>query len=399
MDSVTAASPTIDNSAFDQVIERRGTNAIKWGMYPADVLPLWVADMDFPAPPAVLEALRARLDHPLIGYQIGSPELTAVLIERLKTRHHIETAAEGIVYVPGIVFGLNALTRIIGEPGDGVIIMPPVYPPFAHSIEGAARVVQNAPLIITRDGGRLTAAIDFDALEAAVTERSRALMLSNPHNPTGNVFTRAELERLAEFALRHDLIVIADEIHCDLVFDDAPPFVSIASLSPEIAARTVTLLAPSKTFNLAGMGLGFAVSNNIELIGKLQAFNWSMGAFPNALAYTSALAAYRDSQPWLDEAMTYLKANRDFIADYADQYLPQVTVNVPQGTYMTWIDCREAGEAAADPYTFFMEKAKVALTDGKTFGAEGVGFVRLNFACPRATLIEALDRMRAALEA
>jgi cystathionine beta-lyase len=243
--------------------------------------------------------------------------------------------------------------------------------------------------------GRYT--IDFDAFERAITPRTRVFILCNPHNPVGRVYQRDELTRMADICLRHDLIICADEIHADLIFQ-GHRHIPIASLAPEIAERTITLMAPSKTFNLPGLKCAYAIIPNPALRQKFT--DARLDLVPqsvNLLGYIATLAAYREGQPWLDELLRYLEANRDTVSQYVAAHLPGVTVGKPEGTYLAWLDCRQAGIPHHDPYTFFLERAKVALNDGATFGTDGQGFVRLNFGCPRATLLQALERMQKAL--
>jgi cystathionine beta-lyase len=238
---------------------------------------------------------------------------------------------------------------------------------------------------------------DLDAFRAAIHARTRAFILCNPHNPVGRVFTRDELSGMAQTCLERGLPIIADEIHCDLLYA-GQRHVPIASLSPEIERQTITLMAPSKTFNLAGLKVSVAVIPDASLRERFMAARGDyVQASVNIMGYTAALAAYRDGQAWLDELMRYLEANRDYLAGYVRRHLPGVTMTPPEGTYLAWLDCRGAGAAAADPFTFFLERAKVALNDGVLFGRGGQGFVRLNFGSPRALLTEGLERMRRAL--
>ena len=236
----------------------------------------------------------------------------------------------------------------------------------------------------------------MDAFEAAITARTRLFLLCNPHNPVGRVFEPHELARMAEVCLRHDLVICADEIHCDLVYQ-GHPHRPIASLAPEIAQCTITLMAPSKTYNLAGLKCAFAIIPDTALREQFLAARVDLVTTANILGYTAALAAYRDGQPWLDQMRRYLEGNRDCIRQYVDAHLPGMTMGTPEGTHLAWLDCRQVNMPHNDPYTFFLEHAKVALNDGDTFGPGGKGFVRLNFGCPRATLVQALDRMRQAV--
>jgi cystathionine beta-lyase len=245
--------------------------------------------------------------------------------------------------------------------------------------------------------------VDLDRFEAAITGRTRVFILCSPHNPVGRVFRRDELERMAEICLRHRIVICSDEIHCDLVFR-GHPHLPIASLSPEVAAHTITLMAPSKTYNIAGLHAALAIIPNAGLRRQFQAAGADLVPHVDVLGYTAMLAAYRDGGPWLDQILRYLEANRDFVHEYVNNQLPGLTMARPEGTYLAWLDCREMPGSAqptdaprVDAHRFFLEKARVALNDGATFGQGGEGFVRLNFGCPRSTLQEALERMKSAL--
>lgn len=380
---------------LDTPIDRQSQyDCAKWTQYPDEVIPLWVADMDFRSPEPVVRALHDRVEHGVFGYQSDCPELREVLVERLRTRHAIDLAADALLFLPGLVFGLNTVSRAIGTPGTAVLMQTPVYPPFFAAATGNDRLVQTAPLASSVADGILRYEIDFDALEAAVTPETKLFLFCNPHNPVGRVYTRAEVEGIAEFCLRHDLILCSDEIHCDLIYDGAR-HISIASLSPEIAARTVTLLAPSKTFNLPGFGLGFAVIHNPELRELISSTVHKTGAGVNALAYTAAEAAYREGQAWLDDVLVYLRDNRDFVIEFVRENLPNVPITQPEGTYLAWLDCR-ALDLQPSPYQFFLDNAHVAYSIGDPFGAPG--FIRLNYATTRGTLIDALTRTLNALK-
>ncbi|MBL8134777.1 MAG: PatB family C-S lyase [Anaerolineae bacterium] len=384
---------------FDTFVERRASGSEKWRQFDHDVLPMWIADMDFKAPDAVIAALRGRVEHGIFGYHFDEPALRDNLIERLRLRHAITINPDEIVFIPGLVTALNFVSHLIGVPGDGVLTLTPIYPPFLKAPKHQQRIVQTAPLAVTRDGQRLHYEIDFDALEAAVTPQTRLFMLCNPHNPVGRTFTRAELEGLSEFCLRHDLIVASDEIHCDLLYP-GEQHISLASLSPEIANRCITLMAPSKTFNLPGLALGFAVVQNSDLLKRLRDHQTGMGSFVNALGYTAALAAYRDGQDWLDQAMRYLEQNRETAIRFIDEHMPDITTTRPQATYLLWLDCRAVSlPGDKSPYAHFLEQGRVALNDGAAFGEPGRGFVRLNYATSRDTVIQGLERMKSAYDA
>jgi cystathionine beta-lyase len=378
---------------FDRQIERRRTESSKWHKFPPDVLPLWVADMDFPSPETVTRALRERVEHGVFGYGVEQPEFHEVMCEWLLKRRGWKVEPEALVLLPGVIPGFNVACRAFSAPGDGLLTLLPVYPPIL-------RLPDNVGL--TRDAVDLTRGsdgryeVDGDAFERAITPRTRMFILCNPHNPVGRVFTREELSRMAEICLRRGLVICADEIHGDLVYQ-GHQHVAMASLHPEIEARTITLMAPSKTYNLAGLRCALAVIPNRALREKFVATRLDLVQSANILGYTAMLAAYRDGQPWLDELLRYLEANRDFLVQYVRAHLRGVEVGVPEGTYLAWLDCRQAGLPGHDPYTFFLEKARVGLNDGVTFGRGGAGFVRLNFGCPRSMLTEGLERMRKAL--
>jgi cysteine-S-conjugate beta-lyase len=379
---------------FDQLIDRRRTDSTKWEKYGADVLPLWVADMDFRSPEPVIRALRERVEHGVFGYlALEQPEFHELFADRLLKRYNWRVSPDAIVLIPGVIPGFNVAGRILAAPGDGLILQTPVYPPILRAASSIGLTREDAPLARRPDGSY---APDVDAFAAAIGERTRFFLLCNPHNPVGRVFTREELTRLAEVCLRRGLAIVADEIHCELTLG-GQRHTPVASLAPEIADRTITLMAPSKTFNLAGLKCSVAIIPNAALREKFVAGRIDLVQTVNIFGYTAAFAAYRDGQPWLDELLRYLEANRDFVVDYVRARLPGVKMAPPEATYLGWLDCRAAGPAARDPFTFFLEKARVALSEGALFGPGGEAFVRLNFGCPRSILTEALDRMRAAL--
>jgi cystathionine beta-lyase len=379
---------------FDRVIERRSTASNKWRKYPADVLPLWVADMDFMSPEPVVRALRERVEHGVYGYGFEEPEFAQVFVDRLQKRYGWTVSPEAVVMIAGVIPGFNVACHALTKPGDGLLMQVPVYPPILRSPGNHELTRDEVPLARDRDGRY---AVDLDAFRGAIHARTRAFLLCNPHNPVGRVFTRDELMGMARICLERDLPIIADEIHCDLLYQ-GQRHVPMASLGPEIERRTITLMAPSKTFNLAGLKVSVAVIPNASLRERFLAARGDyVQAQVNVLGYAAAFAAYRDGDAWLGELMRYLEANRDYLADYVRRHLPGVTMTPPEGTYLAWLDCRNAGPAAADPFTFFLERAKVAFNDGALFGRGGQGFVRLNFGSPRSILTEGLERMRRAL--
>ncbi len=383
---------------FDQVIERRNGDSIKWLQYGPEVLPLWVADMDFTAPEAVIRALQERAAHGIFGYPpvFGSPdelpELRGVLIERMMRLYGWQVQAEEIVLLPGVVTGINLACHTLAAPAGSVLVQTPVYPPFLSAAKNAGITRQDSPLLPSAD---LSYQIDWAGFEAAITDQTRLFILCNPHNPVGRVFRRDELERMAEICLRRGVAICSDEIHCDLVYQ-GHAHIPIATLSPEVARSTITLMAPSKTFNIAGLQCSFAIIQDPDLRQRFQHSGQGLVGWVNLMGLVAGLAAYRHGQAWLDALLPYLQANRDFLHQYVREHLPGVKMDLPEGTYLAWLDCRPAG-IIGSAYDFFLKEARVALNNGEAFGPGGEGFVRLNFGCPRSTLLEALERMRVAL--
>lgn len=369
-------------------VDRRGTGALKWEKYAGrDIIPLWVADMDFSSPPAVLDALHRRVEHGVFGYTAAPPELVEVIRERLVRLYDWQIEADWLVWLPGLVTGLNVACRAVGETGDAVLTHVPIYPPFLSAPELSDRQTIRVPL--TQNGDHWV--IDFAGLEKAVTPRSRMFLLCNPQNPTGRVFSREELQQLADFCERHDLIICSDEIHCDLILDPNCRHWPMATLGPAVAARTITLMAPSKTFNLPGLGCSFAIISDAHLRQRFRRVMAGIVPYVNLFGYTAALAAYRDSDPWLAELLDYLRGNRDLV-EQAVSVMPGLIMIPGEATYLAWIDARAL--KLSGPAAFF-EEAGVGLSDGAEFGVPG--FVRLNFGCPRSLLAEGLERMARAI--
>jgi cystathionine beta-lyase len=379
---------------FDAVIDRRNTGSEKWDHYDSDVIPLWVADMDFRSPEPVIEAVHRRVEQGIFGYSSGSSALHEVLAERMRRLYGWTVKPDAIVLLPGVIPGFNLACRALCQPHDAVVVFPPVYPPMLRAPANAGLDRIDVPLRCRPD---LHYTPDFDGLAAALTPQARMLMLCNPHNPVGRVLLRDELQRLANICLRHDLYICSDEIHCDLLFS-RQAHIPIASLSPEIEARAVTVMAPSKTFNIPGLKLAFAVIPDATLRARFEAARADLVSEPNILGQVAALAAYEDGEEWLRQCLAYLEVNRDYLVDFVRRDLPHVRLSVPEGTYLAWLDCRGL-DLLNGPYRFFLDQARVALGDGARFGAGGDGFVRLNFGCPRSLLVEGLNRMAAALEA
>lgn len=379
---------------FDHSPRRRDTDSLKWQRYGA-ALPLWVADMDFVSPEPVVTALAERVAHGVFGYGAPPDALTETICSRMVELYGWRITPEQIIYLPGLVCGLNVACRAAGEPGDAVLVQTPVYPPFLSAPLHQERQLLVAELNAEQRCGQLYYTFDAAAFAATLTPRARLFMLCHPHNPVGRAFDRAELSRLAEICERYDLTVCSDEIHCDLLLDGRR-HIPFATLSPDTAQRCITLMAPSKTYNIAGLGASFAIIQNPKLRRRFKQAMRGIVPDANILALHAALAAYRHGGRWLRELLDYLAANRDYAASYIARQLPGVRATAPEATYLLWLDCRDAG-IAGNPHDFFLKHAEVALNDGPTFGRGGEGFVRLNFGCPRATLAEGLERMRKAL--
>ncbi len=377
---------------FDHMPDRQSTESLKWKKYDPDVLPLWVADMDFLSPPAVTKALHERIDHGIFGYAMPIPDLYDVIIERMDRLYRWKVACEDIFFIPGVVSGFNLACHAAAVPGESIIIQTPVYPPFLTAGANAGLKRQDAGLTLESDGAY---SIDFDNFESIITSDTRLFLLCNPHNPVGRVFRPDELKRMAQICLDHNITIISDEIHCDLLFS-GQKHTPIASLDSEIARSAITLMAPSKTFNIAGLDFSIGIVQNSDLKKKLLKATGGMVPSVNLLGQVAALAAYREGQEWLDELLVYLEDNREFLLRFVNNNLPGVKMARPEGTFLAWLDCREAA-IPDNPYKFFLEKARVALGDGSTFGSGGKGFVRLNFGCPQSVLKRALEQMQAAL--
>ncbi len=378
---------------LDTLINRRDTDSVKWRANPADVLPMWVADMDFPSPQPVIDALMQRVQHGVFGYGIEPPELIEAIVERMQRLYGWAIAPQDVMLFPGVVYAANLTALAVAEPGDGILMQTPLYPYLLATPPTTGRVLQDMQLTRGEDG---CYSIDFDRFEASMDETTRLFILCNPHNPVGRVFRRDELERMADICLRHNVMICSDEIHCDLIFS-GNRHIPIASLSPEIARNTVTLMAPSKTYNIAGLKCSLAIVPNPELRKKLDAARMGLLGTVNILGHTAAHAAYTQGEEWLRQVLARLEANRDLLEARLRQLPGNITMSPMEGTYLAWLDCRSAG-LPENPSKFFLEKARVAMNDGAAFGKGGDGFVRLNFGCPPAMLNEALDRMQSALK-
>ncbi len=377
---------------FDTPIQRAGTDSQKWQKYAGrDVLSLWVADMDFLSPPAIIAELQRRVDHGVFGYARPVKSTVSAVVDAMARNYGWSIEPSWIVWLPGLVVGLNVTAQAFAQPGDEVLSLAPVYPPFMTAPKNSGRVSVTVPFALC-DGAWT---IDWDAIERAVTPRTKMFFLCNPHNPLARVWRRDELIRLAEFCLRHNLLLCSDEIHCDLILDPSLPHIPTGTLGLEIAKRTITLMAPSKTYNVPGLGTSLAIIPDAALRAKFVSATAGIVAEVNALGYTACEAAYRDCEPWRQELLAYLRGNRDFLVNFVASELPYVRVAAPiEATYLAWLDV--SALKLADPIAHF-EKHGVGLSDGTYFGAKPGTHVRLNFGCTRATLVVALRRMKMAV--
>jgi len=377
---------------FDQILDRRDTESAKWGFTDEGVLPMWVADMDFKSPEPVIEALRRRVEHGVFGYALHPDGLKESVVEWLSKRHSWKVTTEDIILVPGVVAGFNLAAHAVSRPGDGVVLQTPAYGPFFNVAGNTDLIQQEMSLTRGKDGQYY---IDYERFEACLTGRSRIFMLCNPQNPTGRVFLKTELEIMAEICLKNDIVICSDEIHSDLIFS-GNRHIPIASISPEIASNTITLLAPSKTFNIAGLDASVAVITDEGLRKRFNAARKGLLGNINLLGQYAMLAAYQEGEAWLDALLVYLETNRNFLYDFVNDQLPGIHMAKPEGTYLGWLDCRNA-KMENKPSEFFKEKAKVLMNDGEWFGESGKDFTRLNFGCPREMLADSLIRMKEAL--
>lgn len=371
---------------FTTSVQRAGTGSLKWDKYKnSETLPFWVADMDFVSSPVILEALRARVDHGVFGYTIPYAEVVESVLAYLRRQHGLTVDADWLVWLPGLVQGINLSCRAYG--GD-VMTLTPIYPPFlsAPIFSGKKRVV--APMV--PGSGRWE--VDFEAMENAVTPETRLLLLCNPHNPVGRVFTREELEGFLDFCERHDLVLCSDEIHCDLILDDVPHIPTLA-FGDRAASRTITLMAPSKTYNVPGLACSYAIIPDEKLRHTFRQTIRGLITEVNCFGYAGCAAAYTHGEPWRQDMLAVLRANRDLLYAFVAREMPEIGILPMEATYLAWMDMRNL--PVENPGAFF-EAAGVGLSNGVDFGFPG--FLRLNFGCPTDMLREGLERMARAVQ-
>jgi len=375
---------------FDQVFDRHNTGSTKWSRYPADVLPMWVADMDFAAPPAIIQALQKRLEHPLLGYSVAQDDLRDAIVNDLWNKYAWRVEPQELIFLPGVESGFNMALNALVQPQQTVVVQVPNYPPLRHAPVHWGLNKVELSFDTLPDG---TYATPLDTLRQSL-EGGGALLLSNPHNPLGKTFPREELQAVAELCLAQDAWIISDEIHAELCFDGRK-HIPTASLSPAIAQRTITLMSASKAYNIAGLKTSFMIIQDRALRERVNHARCGMVDSVNPLGMEATRVAYTEGAPWLAELLKYLQANRDYLVDAVRTRLPGVTMNVPQSTYLAWLDCSALG--LDNPQQFFLEQAKVGLSPGLDFGDDCKQFVRLNFGCPRALLEEGIARMERSL--
>ena len=385
---------------FDQVIERRGSGALKYDALDerygkSDLLPLWVADMDFATPDFIVDALKERLEHPVFGYTLEPENYWPTVQQWIASHHNWQVEREWLTYIPGIVKGIGLAVNCFVNPDEKVIIQPPVYHPFRLTPQGNGREVVFNPLIEKSDG---TYAMDFEGLAEVADEKCRMLILSNPHNPAGLVWDAETLRRLAHFCTERNILVISDEIHCDMTLNGHKhtPF---ASVSKEAAACSITFGAPSKTFNIAGIVSSYAIVPNPELRNRF--YPWLAANElnePTLFAPIATIAALTQGENWRRQMLRYVESNVEFVIEYCAAHIPAIKPLRPQASFLIWLDCRALGLTQRELVDLFVNKAHLALNDGEMFGKEGIGFMRLNVGCPRATLRQAMEQLKAAIE-
>lgn len=381
---------------FDKIVPRRGTNSYKWDSHPElpDVLPMWVADMDFKTAPAVIEALRRRVAQGVFGYTRVPDAYYDAVIDWFASRHGLEIPRDSIIYTSGVVPAVSAVIKALAEPGDKVIVQTPVYNCFFSSIRNNGCLIEENRLI--SDGDSFV--IDFDDLEAkAADPAARLLLLCNPHNPVGRVWSREELTRIGEICMRNGVTVISDEIHCELVY---PPYryTPYGSISREFLEASVTCCSPSKAFNTAGLQIANIIAADPEMRRRIdRAININEVCDVNPFGVEGLIAAYRDGSEWLGDLIGYLYGNYRYLLERFAADFPQLKVTRLEATYLVWVDIRALGMSSADLEDFLIEKGRVWLNAGTVYGDAGEGYMRINIACPRATLVEGLDRMGRAL--
>src|SRR5664279_336336 len=383
---------------FDEHVAREGTDCIKYDRRletfgSKDIIPMWVADMDFKCPDFVLDSMHKRLEHEIFGYSYRPPEYYQSIINWIKSRHNWKIEREWISFCPGIVPALNFCTLAFTQPGDSIIVQPPVYFPFFSAAESHGRnLIYNR---LSENEGKWS--IDFDSLVSAINEKTKMIIISNPHNPVGRVWSAEELNHLAEICIENNILIISDEIHCDLVL---PGFfhTPMASLSEKIASNTVTLVAPSKTFNLAGLSTSSVIIPNPDLRKSFNRVvdNLHIGS-GNIFGTVASVAAYTHGEKWLEDLMLYIDDNIEYVCEYCSNMIPEIIPVKPEATYMIWLDCRKFNMQGKELQNFFVHKAGVGMNEGSVFGPGGEGFMRMNIGTTHKTVIKAMEQIEKAV--
>lgn len=384
---------------FDEVIDRNNTDSAKWDginlhYNDKDLLPFWVADMDFQAPQAVIDALVKRAAHGIFGYNIFSDSYKTAVTGWMDKRHGWQIDKDWLVFSPGVVTALSCIIQAYTEPGDKILIQPPVYYPFKSMIEDNGREAVVNPLKL--ENGRYE--MDFEDLKNKIDENVKMLMLCNPHNPGGRVWTKEELIELGEICLANNILVLSDDIHHDLVFKK-DTYIPFASISEEFAQASITCTAPSKTFNLAGLQASNIIVSNTELRKKLDQVMGRLGLkSANTFGLVATESAYLEGEEWLNQLLIYLQENIDYTTSFIGEHIPTIRVMQPEATYLIWLDCRELGVDVKELNTFLIKEAKVVFNSGDMYGIGGDGFIRVNIACPKSMLEDGLNRLLKGLQ-
>ncbi len=384
---------------FDKIIDRRKTDSLKWNNLKDSygsgaLLPMWIADMDFESPREIIDAMKERVDHGVFGYPYIGDDIYDIIIAWAKKRYNWDLKKEWIIFTPGVVTGLNIGIKEIGEKGDNVVVQSPVYPPFFKALENHEKELNVNPIIF-KDGKFL---INFEELKKKINDKTKIMMLCNPHNPVGRAWTREELIHIGEICTENDIIIISDEIHCDLTLKGVK-HIPIASISPELEDKTITLMSPSKSFNIAGLFTSIAIIPNEKLRSIYIKSMEGMGIGHTPIFGIVGLkAAYGKGEKWLNEALIYIEANIDFAIKYIQKEIPEIKLAKPEATYLLWLDFRALNKSADEIEDALINTGKIILNDGRPYGVGGEGFFRLNVGCARSILEDGLDRIKRTVE-
>lgn len=385
---------------FDELIDRKNTNAVKLDRCKAlfgtdDLIPMWVADMDFRTPDFILDAIRKRLDHPILGYTMPPANFISSTLQWITEHHNWELQSEWLGFVPGIVPALSFAVQSMTQKGDEIMVQPPVYYPFFNVIRKNKRVIVNNPLK-TIDG-KLT--MNIDDFEKRITSKTKLFILCNPHNPGGRVWTKKELTQLAHVCEKHNVLVISDEIHADMVLPNNTPHTPFASVSDWAQNNSITFMAPSKVFNMAGLITSCYIIPNHNLREQFVEFLEAMEVTGgNLFAYIAAVAAYKHGDQWRKEMLEYVQGNIDFVAEYLKTNIPQIVPMMPEASFLTWLNCEKLGFEDDELHQFFTFKAKLGLNKGSTFGIGGEQHMRMNVASPRSVIEQAMTQLKKAVD-